>query len=340
METASTLNIILHSLYKNEQGQAAAELAQGKMAASPVAQRLVEHLSALYAAKQSKGYGRFEEDETLYPLPRLLREYALENTLSFVELSQKMMGQLTDLLREENIFDVGHVLFARAQHSESVDFLFVAIIGEAQSFTLNDNGELVEQAYLDLDKLRVAGRIDLAAWRNDDGRYISFLKGRTDVAAYFKRFLGCDDVVAALKETKKLIKGIEQFAETQQLEPQARDELYENAHRYLEDLGENSVPWDVDTVAATIAPQQTEALRSTLRDEQLGLREGCIPDRRAIRPLLRLKAAAQNWKLEFNRSGLRSGDVAYDRAHDTIVLANVPEDIKRELLADPSGMQR
>lgn len=339
MDTSS-LNLILHSLYKNEQGQAAAELAQAKMAESPTALRLIEHLTALYAAKQSKGYGRFETDETLYPLPRLLREYAQHNTLSFVELSQKVMGLLVEQLREESIFDVGHVLFARVQHSDSVDFLFVAIIEEAQSFTLDDNGELIERTYLDLDKLRVAGRIDLAAWREDNGRYISFLKGRTDVAAYFKRVLGCDDVVAALKETKKLIKGIEQFAETQQLEPQARDELYEQAHRYLDDLGESNVPWDVETVANTIAPQRAEALRATLRDESLGLREGCIPDRRAIRPLLRLKAAAPNWKLEFNRSGLRSGDIAYDRNHDTIVLANIPDDLKRELLADPQGNQR
>ena len=71
-----------------------------------------------------------------------------------------------------------------------------------------------------------------------------------------------------------------------------------------------------------------------LKDEELGLAEGCIPDRRAIRPLLRFKAAAPNWKLEFNRNSLRSGDVIYNRNNDTIVLYNIPDTLKRELQAD------
>ena len=37
-------------------------------------------------------------------------------------------------------------------------------------------------------------------------------KGRGDVAGWFKRFLGCTDVVIALKETKKLVETIGHFA--------------------------------------------------------------------------------------------------------------------------------
>ena len=42
--------------------------------------------------------------------------------------------------------------------------------------------------------LRVAGRIDLGAWQTGGERYISFLRGRGDVAQYFKLFLGCNDL--------------------------------------------------------------------------------------------------------------------------------------------------
>ena len=39
------------------------------------------------------------------------------------------------------------------------------------------------------------------------------------------------------------------------------------------------------------------------------LATGFVPDKRALRPLIRFKAAAQDWKLEFERAGLRSGTV-------------------------------
>ncbi len=331
---ASSLHLIIHKLNKELHGPASIELRQEEMAISPVTQRLVEQLCDLYAAKPGKGYGKFEEDEASFPLPRLLRQHVQQGALDFTELTRQMMQHLQERVQEEALASGGFVLFIRERQSAASDFLLVAIITEAQGTALNAGLEMVASPYLDLANLRVAGKIDLAAWQSDSGRYISFLKGRTDVAQYFKRFLGCNDVVAALKETQKLIKGIEQFAETQQLEPEARNQLFEEAHRYLDDLGENDLPWSVDTVVNQLCPDAPEALRATLKDEELGLSEGCIPDRRAIRPLLRFKASAPNWKLEFNRNSLRSGDVIYNRNNDTIVLYNIPEELKRELQSE------
>ncbi|WP_374346996.1 nucleoid-associated protein [Chitinimonas sp.] len=334
MNPDTTIQLIIHKLCKMPHGPASIELRQRDIAPSPLSNALVEQLADLYAARSSKGYGKFEEDEQAFPLPRLLRQHVVDGTLDFTALSQQMMEQLLSRVQSEALAGGGYVLFARQRHSAASDSLLVAIIAEAQGTALNGELEMVASPYLDLANLRVAGRIDLAAWQSDSGRYISFLKGRTEVADYFKLFLGCNDVVAALKETQKLIKGIAQFAEREQLAPDARNELFENAHRYLDDLGEHDLPWSVDTVVKELSPAAPEALRSALQDETLGLSDGCIPDRRAIRPLLRFKAAGPNWKLEFNRSSLRSGDVIYNRSNDTIVLFNVPDDLKRALSAD------
>ena len=339
MHTHPTLNLIIHKLCKDMHGPASIALRQEEMPITPITEGLVNQLCDLYTAKPGKGYGKFEEDESNYPLPRLLRQYVREQSLDFCTLTQHMMQHLLERVQEESLACGGYVLFARVRQSSASDFLLVAIITEALGTAINQGLDMVESLYLDLANLRAAGRIDLAAWQNEGGRYISFLKGRTDVAQYFKLFLGCNDVVAALKETQKLIKGIEQFAEAQHLEPEARSQLFEQAHRYLDDLGENDLPWSVDTVVNELCPDAPEALRATLTDEQLGLAGGCIPDRRAIRPLLRFKAAAPNWKLEFNRNSLRSGDVIYNRNNDTIVLYNIPDELKRELLAESGSRE-
>lgn len=334
MNTLPELSLIIHKLKKEPHGPGSIELRQEEMDISPITRQLIDHLCELYTAKPGKGYGKFEEDEDSFPLPRMLRQHVMEKSLGFADLTRQMMQQLLVRVEEESLACGGYVLFTRVRQSAGSDSLLVAIITEAQGTALTPGLEMVASPYLDLANLRVAGRIDLAAWQSDSGRYISFLKGRTEVAEYFKLFLACNDVVAALKETQKLIKGIEQFADAQKLEPEARNQLFEEAHRYLDDLGENDLPWSVDTVVSQLSPEAPEALRATLQNEELGLSEGCIPDRRAIRPLLRFKAAAPNWKLEFNRSSLRSGDVIYNRNNDTIVLYNIPQELKRELQAE------
>lgn len=333
METStSTLQLALHRLRAHPQGPTQVEFAQQELSRIAMANPLIERFSAFYAAKQSKGFGRFEADDTSFPLPALLRRHVLEQSLDFFSLSKEVATQLISLLGEEALAEDQHLLVARVRHGEAVDFLFLALIPEAHGFSLSAEHGLSTTPYLDLDSVRLAARIDLLAWQNDsESRYLSFLKGRGGDADFFKRLIACQDAAAPRKETQKLIEGIEQYAEAEQLAPEARSQLFEDAHRYLETLSETETPWHVEEVAQVLSPEAPQRLSQTLRREELGLQEGCIPDRRAIRPLLRLKAAAPHWKLEFNRSGLRSGDVHYDRGQDCIVLSNLPEELRRAL---------
>ena len=154
------------------------------------------------------------------------------------------------------------------------------------------------------------------------------------VAEWFKRFLGCTDVVIALKETKKLVETINHFAETQQLEAPQRDELMERAHLVLEEMGERGDPLTLKTVAEQIFPDAPARLAETLQDEALDLATGFVPDKRALRPLIRFKAAAADWKLEFERSSLRGGSVHYDKESNTLVLSNIPAKLRQMLLEE------
>jgi nucleoid-associated protein len=88
------------------------------------------------------------------------------------------------------------------------------------------------------------------------------------------------------------------------------------------------------SAAEKIWPDAPSHLNDALNDESLGLASGFVPDRRAIRPLVRFKANAQQWKLEFDRASLRSGAVIYDRRSDTLILSNIPEQLKRALMEE------
>ncbi len=326
-------NLVIHKLIKDPHGPARIELRDAPMTVTPSAQRLIDHLGKLYTERFGKGYGKFEDDEDNFPMSRFVRQHVIEQSIDFNTLSQLMMQHLQVRAEQEELASGGYVLIARVD-TGTADCLFVAIVTEVVGTAITEGLDIVDTIHLDLTHLRVAGRIDLTGWQNQAERYISFVKGRGDVAHYFKLFLGCNDLVIALKETQKLVLGLTQFAEQRQLQPEARDELFERAHGYLDELGDNREPVSLDVMATRIWPQAPEQIRETMNSEEVEVSGGFVPDRRAIKPLMRFKVAAPQWRLEFDRASLRSGAVVYDRKNDTLVLFNIPENIRKELLAE------
>ena len=335
MNQASTTHAISHLvIHRLAPGDGAPSRVELRPQANPLddaAVRLMERLCRHLAERPGKGFGHFERDEGNFPMAHWVRAHAIEGSLDFAGLSREMLGHLQQRIDEDKVEEGGYVLFARATVF-GADCLYVALLQETLGTVIGDGLRILDSPHLDMAGLQVAGRIDISAWQAGAERYISFLKGRGDVAGWFKRFLGCTDVVIALKETKKLVETLTHFADTQQLEAPARDELLERAHLVLEEMHESGAPLDLASVAEQVFPDAPQKLVERLQDEAVDLATGFVPDKRALRPLIRFKAAAQDWKLEFERAGLRSGTVQYDPANNTLVLTDVPEGLRKVLM--------
>ena len=329
--SANTIrNLVIHRLIKAAHGAAQLELRDRATVANAAAQRLIDHLCTLYAERLGKGYGRFEDDEDNFPLPRFLRQHVVEQSIDFPTFAALALQHLLSRIEQEELASGGLVLIARVEHGQA-DYLFVAMVNEQVGTAVTSELELVDSVHLDVANLRVAGRIDLQGWQQRAERYLSFLKGRGDVAQYFKLFLACNTVVTGLRETQKLVRGLEKFAADQRLESNAREQLFERAYGHLDEAGEDGLPLSLDSLIAQAWPEAPGLLRESLHDESLELGEGYVPDRRAIKPLVRFKAAAAQWKLEFDRKSLQSGAVIYDKQHDRLILSDLPEGLRREL---------
>lgn len=326
-------DLVIHKLNKDEHGPASIELRTAACVQTEAAVSLVERLCRLYRERLGKGYGKFEDDEERFPMAGYLRRHLVERNIDFIALTQLMMQQLQQGADEAQLTAGGFVLIARILEGQT-DCLWVALLTETVGTAIDRQLNIADCVHLDLANLRVAGRIDISGWQRGDERYISFLKGRADVAEYFKQFLGCSDVVIALKETQKLVQTLNHFAETEKLEPPVRDELMERAHLYLDELGESGAPLSLDSVARELWPSAPERLDQAFAAGAASVANGFVPDRRALRPLVRFKASAEQWKLEFDRSSLRSGAVSYDKTSDTLVLSNLPDYLKRMLLEE------
>jgi len=324
--------LILHKLVKPQHGAATVELAEENLAfITSSAQRLIDHLHKLYAERTGKGYGKFEDDEINFPMQKFMREYFVDESRDFYDLSVLMMTHLQARAGQEQFSTGGYVLIAHVNNGAN-DFFLVAIVTEVVGTAITENLEIIDSVHLDTSNLRVAGRIDLTAWQSDAERYVSFLKGRGEVANYFKQFLGCNDVLIALQETQKLVKGLESFATLKNLDAEERDRLFESAHSYLEELGRNGDLVSLDALANRLWSDAPDELKSSLALDELQLSDGFIPDRRAIRGLVKFKGVSAHWKLEFDRRGLRNGDIEYDSASNKLTLSNIPLGLRKELL--------
>jgi nucleoid-associated protein len=66
----------------------------------------------------------------------------------------------------------------------------------------------------------------------------------------------------------------------------------------------------------------------------LKLNDGFVPDRRALRSLVRFKARTALWSVEFEREALSGGKIRFDPADNTLTITDLPEELTTQLRAE------
>jgi nucleoid-associated protein len=327
-------NAIIHKLIK-ESGQRTAtlELRPQQLQINNQVQRLIDLIYKQYSEQVGKGFGKFEANENEYPVQGHLRAHLVDSGVDFLTLSENLMHHLQTRASAEQFSTGGFVLMSKITSNGNHYFL-CAIVTEVAGVAITEGLDVVESQYLDMSHLRVAGRVDLTTWQAGGDRYISFLKGRSDVSGYFRLFLGCNDVHMPLAESKKLVSVLELFAEQQVLDPEQRDNLFELAHRYLSGLSKAKQPVDLAAFSNHVWPIAPADLRTVMSDPSNAITDGFVPDQRALKALVRYEGKAQYWKLSFDRKALRNQEIVFNREAGTLTLSNLPQTLREDLERD------
>lgn len=323
-------NIVVHILNKEQHGDATSTFSPTIGAVTPASQRLIDAICERYSGRTGKGYGHFEGDTDNYPMENIVGDYLREPD-SFYDISVRMMNHLVDRAQQENMATGGYVLFSHiviGSHSH----VLIAMVNVTTGSAITDNFAIEDSVYLDIAKLRVAGRIDLTAWQAGAERYISFLKGQSSVSNYFKRFLGCNDVLIAKQESEKLKNALQEFATEQELDGEEKESFLGRAFEHLRDLSKAGEPLHLDTFINAVWPQAPDALSAKLTSEELELSDGFIPDGRVIRSLVSFKGKSQYWELKFERAGINDGSVEYNEETNEITLRYISDELRQVFL--------
>lgn len=99
-------------------------------------------------------------------------------------------------------------------------------------------------------------------------------------------------------------------------------------------LSKAGAPFDILTFSNELWPSNPELLLSKLSNEELQLSDGFVPDGNVIRDLVSFKGKSQHWTLKFDREALLDGSVTYDKDNDRLILSQIPDPLRIELLSE------
>ena len=312
-------------------------LSGAEMAVSPTAQRVIDDLHSLYERKTGKAHGRFADDEVNYPAQRILREYLDGGGTGFRDMTGHLMRILLTQARRKPNAGLGHVFFAHFEDDVG-QFLMVAILNDKIGAALaRDLSGVTDAIHLDLDGFRFAGRVAIDGWRANDKRYVGFLKGKGDIAAYFQEFLGCETTLQAKAETQRLVDALRAYAETRTMSLEEREAFLARAKGICGRAHHENQELDFQTLANELVPEDPDSLVAVLVDPVRGLSEGFVPDLRILKSLVSYRAKTALWSIEFDRAALTEGQIEYRAAEDELVVRGLPADLRAKLSEDVGG---
>lgn len=289
--------------------------------------KVVRKLVDEYARKTGKAHGKFEADVANYPVQTHINNYYVQRNSDFLAATKEMMDTLCAKAQGTSATP-GGVIFAETEQN-GVVHLMVAIVTEQWGAAMNADMELADSDTLDLKGFRFAGRVNLTEWIAGGLTYLSFLRGKGQVAGYFMEFLGCTVSVSDKDETQTLKDALEYFAVESRLTEEKKKEFFDRAFEICERHRSKRTPVDLEAFANELWPDAPQQLTDVLTEPERKLSDGFIPDRRVFKSFVQFSGQTDSWKIEFSRAAINR-DIIFN-TDETITLKNVPNDLKERL---------
>lgn len=289
----------------------------------------MDTLNQRYVDQGGRTFGNFSEDQDNFPISRYLDEVDIVNDQSqFYELSIRILDHLVAKARNTSATD-GWVVMCLYQYNNNLS-LSVAVVNEITGASIDETFQVKPSVYIDLTKLRHAGRINLTQWKGGKDKYVSFIRAARE-STYFKEFLGCEYTNSNVEESNKLISAINAYAESENLNYEARNELTSKAFDFLQSASKANTPIFLEHLANHLSPEEPEKLRSYLVSDDFKINDGFIPDGRTLKKLVEIQSKTPYWNLKLAREAFRHG-VDYNIERGQLII-DITDPVEKEKFA-------
>lgn len=296
---------IVHKMVPAQQPRLIAEFGTGILEHNESIQSLMDTLNQRYVTQGGRTFGQFSVDQTNYPISNYLdNQDILNKPENFYNLSKDILKHLV-IKASATSATGGWVLVCLYKHNTE-QILAVAVVNEITGASIDNSFRVQPTIYIDLAKLRHAGRINLTKWKNGQTGYVNFIKAVRE-STYFKEFLGCDTTNSSVVETDKVITAINAYCDAKGLLYEERQQITSRAHDFLKSASKTNSPVHLAHLANHLVPENTEELTTFLVSDEYQINDDFIPDGRTLRKLIELGTKSRLWNVKINREAFQNG---------------------------------
>jgi nucleoid-associated protein len=204
-------NVIIHEIKKTAQQTGAKIVISNTCmdATGEVIIGLIENLNERYKNK-SETYGVFDATNETRFHEEFKDYHAKPTEAAFIKFTKKTAGDLKDIITNIAPAKGGFLVFAR--YTSYKDFIGIFLVRDTDGLLFKRNSAIknfsIKKAqHIDFEKMAMACRINMQAFKDDEQRYLSFINKKSDsLSQYFSNWISATDNESDETDTHYLYK--------------------------------------------------------------------------------------------------------------------------------------
>jgi nucleoid-associated protein len=334
------LNIIVHEVQKEDSKSPVKLICrEEENVADQHAELLSSHLTALFrkTGLNTGGFGILESEDDPEPhFVVLLKRFFCDSQFKdFVTFTSAAARHFKKQLEKSGGAKGGYLLFNHYTYGDE-NFLSVVLLRKKFGLSLSDDLTLDEIEELDLDKLHMAARINLSAWKSRSSeKYISFRIGKDakDVTDYFSEFIGCVEYTRAKVDTQNLVSVTKRFCSELGLSDNKSEEIKNFVFDQCISWLEEEVPVHLDQLSkildSKLALEDSGRFLELAQGDPYFLTNEIPVEKRILKGLKRYIGRDSKLSISFD-SDLLNVSIFYD-GENGLRITNIPSGLKDQL---------
>ena len=291
----------------------------------------IEQLHHAYNGKPGKSFCAFSAEKSSV-VASSMQSYR-NNELGFWQVTEQAANVLKEELDKYAFNESGYLVFCHYQYVAS-EYILIALINIKEHYTITSELDLAASRHLDITRMQLAARIDLAAWdtQPEDNRYISFIKGRAGrkVADFFLDFLGCEEGIDPKQQSRSMLSAVEDYLSEQELDKEEKDERRREVFDYCSDRISSGEDANIEDIGRAISKDDEQSFNSFYEQQSYDLAESFPVDKKTVTGMVKLSGMGGGVSVGFERKHLGER-VIYDPVNDTLTIKGVPPNLKDQL---------
>ena len=312
------MDFIIHEMLKDANGPVRERLRESVIEATGHESEFVKEVTQLFKRHQSgRVYGRFEEDAAIYPLSGLIQSHCLEGG-DFCAFSRRSATLFHSIIKEIPAATGGYFFVARFPQDEQ-DLLLIFLLNQNTGHAVNRKTLTLESVLnLKTEQLDLAARINITEWQAGHAEPVSLIRGRKEVSAYFKKFIGLFEPHTNTEATKNLKQFTEEWMANHDYSAEQKHSVFDKVLSYAKERG--TQPVELNVVAAIVDPERHQEFFTAANESGLGA-EFHI-DQRSLKGWSRLSYEDEEIRLNLAKRQL-NGRFVYNADKKTLLIKNI-----------------